>query len=637
MSQPIPPIPPTSAEAGAAPGRTKATANSGKRKDEAQKQEMRRMVLGLLKPYRGWLVIVLVAMVVEILMSLASPWPLKLVLDDALGNHHLPAWLEWAHQFGIGRHTLGVALFAGIATLLIAVIAGIATYIDNYYTTSIGQYVANDLRLKIYEHLHRLSLGYYDTAKTGALMSTITSDVATVQNFASSSTLGILVDIVTIIFMLGLMVWLDWDFTLIAIAVMPFLLLFVFRFKKAVKDVTREVRLRQSEIVAVVQEGLGQVRAVKAFGRQDLEVTHMQAASLASTEAALRARRIKSLLSPVVAVVVALCTGIVLWKGTALIIAGAMTAGALTVYLAYLSKFFKPVKDLASMASTIAQTTVALERIQKILSADNIIHERPDATDPGRTRGEITFEHVAFGYGDESLVLRDVSFNIKPGQVVGIVGPTGSGKSTVVSLMPRFYDPAAGRILIDGVDIASHKLSGLRSQIGFVLQETVLFRGSIAENIAYGKPGATQEEIVAAAKLANADEFISRMPHGYESMVGERGDTLSGGQRQRIGIARAVIRNSPIMILDEPTAALDTESERLVIEGLEGLMKGRTVIMIAHRLSTLRNADKIIVLKDGVVVEEGTNDELVALGGVYAELHRIQYENPAAAPAAASA
>lgn len=594
------------------------------------------MVFGLVKPYSGWLAIVLAAMVVEILMSLASPWPLKLVLDDALGNHHLPSWLEWAHQIGVGRHTLGVALFAGIATLMIAIIGGIATYIDNYYTTSIGQYVANDLRLRIYEHLHRLSLGYYDSAKTGSLMSTITSDVSTVQSFASSSTLGILVDIVTIVFMLGLMIWLDWDFTLIAIAVMPFLLLFVFRFKKAVKEVTREVRLRQSEIVAVVQEGLGQVRAVKAFGRQDLEVTHMEAASLASTEAALRARRIKSLLSPVVAVVVALCTGIVLWKGTALIIAGTMTAGALTVYLAYLNKFFKPVKDLASMASTLAQTTVALERIQKILSADNIIHERPGATEPGRTRGEITFEHVAFGYGDEALVLRDVSFNIKPGQVVGIVGPTGSGKSTVVSLMPRFYDPKGGRVLIDGVDIASHKLSGLRSQIGFVLQETVLFRGTIGENIAYGKPGASREEIIAAAKLANADEFISRMPHGYDSLVGERGDTLSGGQRQRIGIARAVIRNSPIMILDEPTAALDTESERLVIEGLERLMQGRTVIMIAHRLSTLRNADKIIVLKDGIVVEEGTNDELVALGGVYAELHRIQYENPAA-PAAASA
>ena len=601
---------------------------------EQEKDAKRRLILQLIRPYRGWLAIVLAAMLVEVLMSLAAPWPLKLVLDDALGTHHLPAWLEWAHQMGIGRHTLGVALFAGLATVGIAVIGGIATYIDNYYTTSIGQWVANDLRLRIYEHLHRLSLGFHDTAKTGTLMSTNTSDVATVQNFASSSTLGILVDIVTIVFMLGLMIWLDWDFTLIAIAVMPFLLLFVFRFKNAVKKVTREVRVRQSEIVAVVQEGLGQVRAVKAFGRQDLEVAHMTAASHASTEAALRARKVKSLLSPVVAVVVALCTGIVLWKGTALIIAGTMTAGALTVYLAYLNKFFKPVKDLAGMASTIAQTTVALERIQKILSADDVIKERPGAIDPGRTRGEIRFEHVAFGYGSEALVLRDVSFTIQPGQVVGIVGPTGSGKSTVVSLMPRFYDPSAGRVLIDGVDIATHKLTALRAQIGFVLQETVLFRGTIGENIAYGKPGATRDEIVAAAKLANADEFITRMPHGYDSLVGERGDTLSGGQRQRIGIARAVIRNSPIMILDEPTAALDTESERLVIEGLERLMQGRTVVMIAHRLSTLRNADKIIVLKDGIVVEEGTNDELVALGGVYAELHRIQYEDPAAAAAA---
>ena len=220
--------------------------------------------------------------------------------------------------------------------------------------------------------------------------------------------------------------------------------------------------------------------------------------------------------------------------------------------------------------------------------------------------------------------------------MVGVVGPTGSGKSTVLSLIPRFYDPTAGRVLIDGTDVATYKLAALRAQVGFVLQETVLFRGTIRENIAYGRPGASDEEIVAAAKLANADEFISRMPHGYDSVVGERGDTLSGGQRQRIGIARAVIRNSPIMILDEPTAALDTESERLVIEGLQRLMKGRTVIMIAHRLSTIRDADKIIVLKDGVVAEEGTNDELIARGGVYAELHRIQYETPAAHAAGAA-
>jgi subfamily B ATP-binding cassette protein MsbA len=569
-------------------------------------------------------------MLVEIAMSLAAPWPLKIVLDDALVHHKLPDWLAWAHNYGIGRHTLGVALFAGIATLVIAVIAAVASYIDNYYTTSVGQWVANDLRIRMYEHLHRLSLRFYDNAKSGSLMSTITSDVSTVQGFASSSTLGIVVDLLTIAFMLGLMFWLDWDFTLIAVGVTPFLLLFVMRFKKMVKDVTKIVRVKQSDVVAVVQEGLGSVRAVEAFGRQDLEVAHMTEASHATVEAALKARQVKSLLSPVVSIVVAVCTGIVLWKGTALIIAGTLTAGALTVYLAYLNKFFKPVKDLASMTTAIAQTTVSLERIQKILSADDIIPERPDAIDPGRIKGAITFDHVAFGYIDEEMVLRDICFTIEPGQVVGIVGPTGSGKSTVLSLIPRFYEAQKGRILLDGAPVETYKLAALRSQVGFVLQETVLFRGTIRENIAYGRPGATDEEIIAAAKIANADEFISRMPHGYDSVVGERGDTLSGGQRQRIGIARAVIRNSPIMILDEPTAALDTESERLVVEGLQRLMKGRTVIMIAHRLSTIRDANKIIVIKDGIVAEEGTNDELIARGGVYAELHRIQYDSPPA-------
>jgi subfamily B ATP-binding cassette protein MsbA len=574
-------------------------------------------------------------MLVEVAMSLAAPWPLKLVLDDALGKHHLPDWLAWAHDHGIGRNTLGVALFAGLATLGIAIVAAVATYIDNYYTTSVGQWVANDLRIRIYEHLHRLSLGYFDTAKTGALMSTITTDVSTVQSFASSSTLGIVVDLVTIIFMLGLMFWLNWDFTLIAVAVTPFLLMFVARFKKAVKEVTKVVRVKQSDVVAVVQEGLGEVKAIKAFGRQDLELAHMTAASHATVEAALKARRVKSLLSPAVSIVVALCTGIVLWRGTALIIAGALTAGTLTVYLAYLNKFFKPVKDLASMTSAIAQTTVALERIQKILSADEVIRERPGARAPGSVKGAIAFENVAFRYEDAPLVLRDVSFTIEPGQVVGVVGPTGSGKSTVLSLIPRFYDPAAGRVLIDGAAVDDYKLAALRSQVGYVLQETVLFRGTIKENIAYGRPGATDEEVLAAAKLADAHEFISKMPHGYDSVVGERGDTLSGGQRQRIGIARAVIRNSPIMILDEPTAALDTESERVVMEALGRAMKGRTVIMIAHRLATIANADKIIVLKDGVVAEEGTNDELIARGGVYAELHRIQYQSPVKPSAAA--
>jgi ABC-type multidrug transport system fused ATPase/permease subunit len=322
--------------------------------------------------------------------------------------------------------------------------------------------------------------------------------------------------------------------------------------------------------------------------------------------------------------VVAICTAIVLWKGTSLIVAGTMTAGALTVYLAYLKQFFKPVKDLASMTSTIAQTTVALERIETILSADEVIKERADAVDPGRVKGAIVFDRVSFGYSKDEPVLHEVSFAIEPGQVVGIVGPTGSGKSTVLSLLPRFYDPLFGHVLIDGINVADYKLAALRSQIGFVLQDTMLFPGTIRDNIAYGRPDATDDDIIAAAMVANADEFISRMPLGYDTIIGERGDTLSGGQRQRIAIARAVIRNSPILVLDEPTAALDTESEHLVIEALRRLMKGRTVIMIAHRLNTLIDADKIIVLKDGVVVEEGSHQSLIARGGVFARLHRAQ-------------
>jgi ABC-type multidrug transport system fused ATPase/permease subunit len=339
----------------------------------------------------------------------------------------------------------------------------------------------------------------------------------------------------------------------------------------------------------------------------------------------------------VVSVVVAMCTAFVLWRGTALIVANAMTVGALTVFLAYLSKFFKPVQDLAKMTNTIAQTAVGLERINTILAADEVIPEKAGAIDPPKLRGEVAFEHVAFSYNADASVLKDVSFTAKPGQVIGVVGGTGSGKSTIVSLIPRFYDPTGGRVLIDGTDVRDFKLHPLRRQIGFVLQETVLFRGTLRENIAYGRPGdVTDEEIVAAAKLANADEFINKMPHGYDTIVGERGDTLSGGQRQRIGIARAVIRDNPILILDEPTAALDTESERLVMEGLERLMKGRTVICIAHRLSTIRDADNIIVLANGVVAEQGTHAQLLARNGLYADLYHVQFgdDGQAAPPAA---
>ncbi len=588
---------------------------------------MLKFIRGLIRPYRGKLAIILLAMFVETATSLAAPWPLKIILDNVVGNRKLEPWLRFfmgsTIEHGSKMHFASVA---ALVFVVIAVLGAVASYIDNYYTESVGQYVAHDLRMRMYHHLQRLSLGYYNTHETGTILSTITSDIQTIQGFASSSTLNILVDLLTIVCMLGLMFWLNWDFTLIAVAVTPFLLLFVSRFKKAVKKATHEVRKEQSEIVAVVQQGLESMQVVKAFGQEKVEEELLQEVSHATVSAALKARSVKALLSPVVTITVAACTAIVLWRGAALILAGSMTVGGLTVYLAYLTKFFKPVKDLATTTNAIAQAAVGAERVRAILDTDSVTPEKPDALEPETLVGDIEFEHVAFGYDPATPILTDVSFKIRPGEFVGVVGPTGAGKSTIVSLIPRFYDVQSGAIRIDGKDIADYKLEALRHQIGYVLQETILFRGTIAENIAFGRPNATKEEIFAAAKLANADEFISHMPKGYDTMVGERGSTLSGGQRQRIGIARVMVRNSPILMLDEPTAALDSESEKLVIDALERLMKGRTVITIAHRLSTIRDADQIIVISNGVVAENGSHDELIALNGIYAELHRTQFD-----------
>jgi ABC-type multidrug transport system fused ATPase/permease subunit len=596
------------------------------------------LIWSLLKPYRVHLGIILVAMLLQMGTTVAAPWPLKIILDNVVGEHKLPHWLStFLQPFMSGGTKMEIASAAAIALVLIALIGAVASYVSNYYTTSVGQWVANDLRLRTYDHLQRLSLNYYDTHDLGTLLSTLTADVQTIQGFASSATLGIFVDLLTIAGMLAIMFWLNWDFTLIAVAITPFMLLIISRFKKAVKKATNEVRRQQSNMVSVVQHGLESMKVVKAFGRQDLEEEELNEVSKATVEAALKARRVKALLSPLVAVVVSLCTAFVLWRSSALILKGTMTAGALTVFLAYLTQFFKPVKDLATMTNTVAQTAVGVERVRAILDADDVIPEKADALVPGPFKGDIEFEGVKFGYNHDVPVLKGVSFKIKAGQMIGVVGPTGSGKSTIVSLIPRFYDPSSGNVKIDGVDVRDFNICAFRKQIAYVLQETVLFHGTVADNIAYGKGSATREEILAAAKLANADEFIAKMPQGYDTMVGDRGETLSGGQRQRIGIARAIIRDNPILILDEPTAALDTESERLVIDALTTLMKGRTVITIAHRLSTIRDANKIVVLKDGLLAEEGSHDELMARGGVYAELYQAQFEKTALDAASASA
>ncbi|MCW1820368.1 ABC transporter [Mycolicibacterium conceptionense] len=587
-----------------------------------------RLILELIRPYRLLVAGIFAVLLVQIATGLAAPWPLKVVLDSVVGHHPLPGWLHGMLQPLLGGEgKMHIAGLAAIMVLVIAVVAAVASYVSNYLTETVGQRIGNDLRTRAYHHLQQLSLNYFDTHRVGPILSTLTDDVDTIQGFASSSTLGIATDLLTIVGMLAMMLWLQWDFTLIALAVAPLLLLFVSRIRKAVKAATHEVRKRESDIVAVAEEGLQSIRVVKAFDREDMQERQLALAGQQAVDAALNARRVKSVVSPIVGVVVAACTALVLWRGSALILAGAMTAGTLTVFISYLASFFKPVQDLAKLTNTIAMASVGVDRVNALLTAETSVQEKPDAVEPEQLTGAISFDRVAFGYDSETPVLREVTFEVQPGQLVGVVGHTGSGKSSLVSLIPRFYDPSAGSVRIDGVDLRDYKLHELRSQIAYVLQDTVLFRGTIRDNIAFGRPDAGHDEIIEMAKLANAHEFISAMPLGYDSPVGERGMTLSGGQRQRIGIARALIRDSPILILDEPTAALDAESEHLVMSALQRLMAGRTVITIAHRLSTIRDADKIVVLEEGRVVEEGTHTELLTAGGRYAELHRIQYED----------
>lgn len=579
---------------------------------------------GLSRPYRKLVFVILITMIVEALIALASPWPLKIVIDNVIGHHPLPKLLRWMNDFFPAENNIQLAAVAAVSLIVIVAIGALAGYLDNYYNEKVAQYVANDLRKKMYHHLQHLSLSYYDSHQTGKLLSTITADVSTVQDFASATLLNILVDALTIVGMVGIMFYLDPDFTLVALAVAPFLLFFVAKFKKSMKKATREVRKDQSNMFVVLQKGLESIRAVNAFGRQDFEEERLKKISDETVNAALKAKRVKSVISPVVAITVAACTAFVLWRGAHLVMNGLMTVGGLTVFLWYMGRFFSPVQDLAKMTSTIAQTSVALERIQAILETNAITPEKLNAICPKQFRGEIVFENVCFAYNAESPVIKDFNLKINCGQRIGICGPTGSGKSTIVGLIARFYDPTSGHIFIDGKDITDFTLDGLRNQLGFVMQDTILFYGSVFENIAYGKPDATAKEIIEAAKLANADEFISKMPHGYDTLVGERGVTLSGGQRQRIGIARALVRNAPILILDEPTSSLDSESEKVVMNAMENLMVGRTVIIIAHRLATIQDADQIVVLNCGVIAEAGTHEALMQQGKIYADLYNTQ-------------
>jgi len=595
-------------------------------KPVASKSSRKLRIIDLVRPHWKALTIALVAMLGEAVTDILEPWPIKIVVDNIQQSNKLPGRLGGVITGLFGQNHYAVLNFAVAAVAVIAIVGAVSSYFEKYLTTSVSQWVGHDLRRTLYQHIQWLSLAEHDESRTGDLITRVTSDIEVVQDFISAALLGILVNVLTLVGMIGVMFYLNWRFTLIALSVSPVLFLVVYFYTRRIKRASRAVRKKESELLSLVEEVLTSIRVVKAFAREEYEQKRFESESLENVEAGLQARSVKAKLAPVVTVIVAIGTCLVLWYGARLALVGQLTIGTLIVFLLYLGKMYKPMRDLSKMTDTVSKAMVGYERIQEVLEIESRVRDEPGARQAPKFKGQIEFAQVSFNYGGdtEKPILKDISFKIEAGQVAAFVGPSGAGKTTLLSLIPRFYDPVSGHIGIDGTDIRRYRLKSLRDQISFVLQETLLFRATIWENIAYGKPGAPPKEIKRAAELANAQEFIEEMPDGYDTMVGERGVTLSGGQRQRIAIARAVIRDTPILILDEPTVGLDAASERSVIEALDKLMKGRTSVVIAHHLSTIRHADVIFVINDCELVEQGTHEALLANNGVYAELHRIQ-------------
>lgn len=566
-------------------------------------------ILKFIRPYLGRLIAAGFCTVMTAAANLYVPWIVRDVIDKVFQNKD---------------SDLLNLISLGIVVIFFA--RGIFYYGQSCLMNYVGESIVIDVRGIVYRKLMTLSTHFFDTNKLGTIMSYVTNDVAALQGAMVANSIEIITETSVLIGSVGAMVYLDWKLTLFTFCTFPGVLFFMDFFGKKIRKSGHRIQQATADITSILQETLAATRVVKSFVREPYEIARFDQQNKANFYANMKSAKLMGTLSPVIEFIAALGVTAIIWFGGRSVIGGDITAGSLVAFLVYAINISNPIKRIARVLGSIQKALAAAERVFYIMDLTDTIPQKPDAITLPSVEGNVEFRHVSFAYNKGETILHDVSFSAKPGQAIALVGPSGAGKSTVASLLPRFYDVTEGAIFVDGHDVRDVTLASLREQVGIVPQETNLFNDTVYNNILYGRLDATRDEVIAAAKAANADEFIQQLPKGYDTQLGDRGVNISGGQRQRISIARAILKNPRILILDEATSALDTESERIVQEALDRLMVGRTSFVIAHRLSTIQNAAKIIVLDKGSIVEEGTHQQLMAKHGLYAHLHDIQFK-----------
>jgi subfamily B ATP-binding cassette protein MsbA len=559
-------------------------------------------------------------------LSVAEPWPLKVIVDDVLKDPQKRSADGLLRVFGLADASVHTVLIAAVLAQLAVTVANAAvSYGSSRLLDSVGERVTARIRGDVFAHLQRMSLSFHDKQRLGDLVTRATNDVNYLESLLTS-VLSVLVPNVLIVAFIGTVCFaVDPIFALVAFAVAPLLFTVVVLYRRRIKSASTAARNRDSDIASTVTETFSSVRVMQAYTSESRHKTDFDNRNGSRLQAGLRLVRLQSTMSPLVDVIVATGTLVVLLIGVQRVQSGLMTLGLLLVFVSYLKTLYSPMKALAKLTTVVSRGLASAERLHDILGTRPDVADSPGARPAPRLSGAIEFRNVTFAYSAQRVVLHQINLQVNPGQLVAITGPTGSGKSSLMGLIPRLYDPTWGTVLVNGIDTRDLLVTSLRNQIALVLQESLLFRGSIYDNIAYGADDVTPEQVYTAATAAYVDEFVRDLPDGYETQVAERGVTLSGGQRQRIAIARAFVRNAPIVLLDEPTSGLDALSEKYVMQGLERLMAGRTVVVIAHRLATLRKADTIYVMDGGRIVETGRHEELVAAGGLYAGLDHLQH------------